>query len=101
MSEPDEDRRVIAFRVAQEALHNIRKHSRATSVEVRLEPRERGFVLIIADDGVGFDPIEVEAGERGHLGLPAMRERAELAGGRLEVTSRPGSGTTIQLWLPS
>jgi len=87
------------FRVAQEALHNVSKHAGGTRVDVLLDRRGRELVLIIEDDGVGFDPgARVEA-NRG-MGLDGMRERAALIGGRLEVESTSGRGTTLFVRVP-
>jgi PAS domain S-box-containing protein len=83
------------YRLAQEALHNVVKHAGATRVGVFLERRHPGAVLIIEDDGVGFD-LSAHRGELGSgLGLLSMRDRATLAGGELEIESSPGTGTTI------
>jgi two-component system NarL family sensor kinase len=82
------------YRVAQEALANVRKHAEATRVEVALRGAPGAVSLSVQDDGVGFDLGAV--GERGH-GLIGMRERARLAGGRLRITSRPGHGTRVGL----
>ena len=89
----------MLFRIAQEALANVRKHSEATSVRVFVEERDGGFAIRLEDDGRGF--ILDEAGESaGHLGLPAMRERAQLAGGWCRVHGMPGTGTTVEAWVP-
>jgi two-component system NarL family sensor kinase len=87
------------YRIAQEALMNVRKHARATTATVSLEQRDGGYQVRVADDGVGFEPTEIGAAP-GHLGLFAMRERTELAAGHLRVESAPGSGTTIEVWIP-
>jgi PAS domain S-box-containing protein len=62
-----------AFRIVQEALHNVVKHARASSVKVRIQATQGGLALLVSDDGVGFDDEETSAG---HLGLKSMRERA-------------------------
>jgi signal transduction histidine kinase len=81
-----------AYRIAQESLHNIVKHSQATEVRVTLASTWAGLQLEVADNGRGFDT----GGEfPGHLGLRSMKERAEKVGGRLEVTSQPGIGTRV------
>ena len=82
------------YRIAQEALNNAAKHSRARRVEVILERRPDCVLLILEDDGVGF--AEVEGGEaRQGYGLVGMKERAALVGANLEIESTPGKGTTI------
>lgn len=90
------------YRIAQEALHNVIKHAEASHVLVRLERRNAATVLAIADDGRGFDPAAVPEPEDGRaLGLVGMRERATLAGGRFEITSAPGAGTSIVVRIPA
>jgi signal transduction histidine kinase len=59
----------------------------------------RGSLVVIDDDGEGYDPSRAE-GRAGHLGLSLMQERAEIAGGWCRVESAPGAGTTVQFWLP-
>src|SRR5262249_58144926 len=80
--QPNEEIRIILYRVAQEALTNIRKHAQAEEAAVLLAQQDGCFVGRIADDGVGFSPQETLP-MPGHLGLAAMRERAELAGGAI------------------
>jgi signal transduction histidine kinase len=99
-SQPDEEARIILYRVAQEALTNVRKHARAGEAEVLLSRRDGGFVVRITDDGVGFTPEETPS-VPGHLGLAAMRERIELAGGTIRIDSAPQTGTVVECWLPS
>jgi PAS domain S-box-containing protein len=99
VSEPPPDTRTALYRIAQEALMNVRKHAGATKVDVLLEAREHGYFIRIKDDGGGFDPDSIQV-VNGHLGLPAMRERAEMAGGWCRIDSRAGAGTTVELWLP-
>ncbi len=88
-----------AFRVAQEAMTNIRKHAAgAREVWVSLSISEDDVRLSVRDDGPGFQVPGLDAFVRsGHLGLAGMAERAHLIGGRLEVVSSPGEGTTVQL----
>jgi PAS domain S-box-containing protein len=97
--DPPPDVRVIAYRIVQEALTNARKHAGATSVRVGIAHEGQGLRLVIADDGVGFSP-DRWAEKPGHIGLSTMRERAEVAGGRLQIWSAEGSGTTVECWLP-
>jgi signal transduction histidine kinase len=84
-------------RVVQEALANVRKHARAEQVLVQLTPRNGCLRVTVSDDGQGFD---AQAIGRTHFGLQTMRERAESVGGGLTVTSAPGTGTQVELWLP-
>jgi two-component system, NarL family, sensor kinase len=85
------------FRIAQEALSNVRKHARAHRVSMSLRRRGRTVTLAVTDDGVGLPP----GGGRGAgHGLVGMRERARLLGGKLQVRSRPGEGTTITARVP-
>ncbi|MFD8986070.1 GAF domain-containing sensor histidine kinase [Streptomyces sp. NPDC059564] len=88
------------LRVAQEALHNALRHSGADRVEVTLARTSGGgAVLRVRDGGRGFSPSTVRTAGR-HLGLVSMRDRASGAGGRLEVHSEPGEGTTIEMEVP-
>jgi signal transduction histidine kinase len=95
------DTRGILFRIAHEAFTNARKHADATRIDVELEAQRGGYLLRIADDGVGFDPVQVASTKPGHLGLVAMRERAEIAGGKIDIYSLPGSGTVLEVWMPA
>jgi signal transduction histidine kinase len=98
--EPGPEARTIAYRIVQEALANTRKHANASRVEVFLETQEHGLCTTVRDDGVGFDVEATLAVDRpGHLGLKAMRERAELAEGWLRIESRPGA-TKVTFWIP-
>jgi PAS domain S-box-containing protein len=85
------------YRIAQEALHNVVKHANATSARISLVAAGAGLRLHVEDDGTGFNPDRVP---RGHLGLSGMRQRAELAGGQLQVSSVLGSGTQIDAFVP-
>jgi len=80
------------YRIAQEALHNIVKHAKATRASIRLASDGDGVTLEVRDNGAGFDP----RGEfPGHLGLKSMRERIEKLGGTLTIDSAPGRGATV------
>lgn len=98
--EPPLEAREIAYRVAQEALANVRKHADATQVTVTIEPYRAGVRLAVADDGAGFDPRQLDAPRPGHLGTVAMRERAALAGGWCTIDSATGRGTTVVAYVP-
>jgi signal transduction histidine kinase len=91
---------VQLMRIVQEALSNVRKHARATTVQVGLAVDADGLVLTVADDGAGFDPDR--PGRKGwpRFGLQTMRERAEAVGGRFEIVSTPGRGTTACVRIP-
>jgi len=90
---------VLVYRTTREALANVRKHSRANNVLVRFEDVGGGCLARIVDDGVGYDPAEVED-RPGHIGLSLMRERAEIAEGWCRIESTPGAGTTVEFWVP-
>ena len=98
--EPPSELRAILFRIAQEAIANARKHASATRIRVSVAAFDGGVRLVITDDGLGFDVGVIESPEPGHIGLPTMIERAQLAGGGCEVQSEPGRGTTVSAWLP-
>jgi signal transduction histidine kinase len=90
------EREFAILRIAHEALHNAVQHARAEHVKVRLSERGQRLTVEVSDDGVGFDPGRAEVRSR-HLGLTSMEERARELGGRLEIRSSPGSGTTVSL----
>jgi PAS domain S-box-containing protein len=96
---PDE-LRVVAYRIVQEALANVRAHAKASRVAVRLEEVDGGLLVRVSDDGVGFLPGLVERRPAGHLGLISMREQATMAGGWSRIASAPGMGTTVEVWIP-
>ena len=95
-----ESQRVTAYRITREAMSNVVRHAHASHVDVRIARVGLGVEVVVEDDGVGFDPAEI-APRAGHLGIPAMADRATIAGGRLRVERREGGGTRIRLWLPS
>ena len=88
------------YRVAQEALNNVLRHAAARHVTVLLERKGDGVVLVIEDDGRGFDPA-IDRGQGGGLGLLGMRERAQIVGGRIEIETGPGQGTSVYLRVPA
>ncbi len=85
--------RYALYQVAQEALNNILRHAHATQVTLHLEYRDGQHILEIQDDGCGFDP---QSPGVGGMGLDNMRQRLAEIGGRLDITSAPGQGTTIR-----
>lgn len=82
------------YRIAQEAMHNIVKHARATQVDLRLECEQGKVILEVRDNGVGFDP---EAEYPGHLGLISMRERAQRINAVISIESAPGEGACVRV----
>ena len=95
---PTPETSAIAYRIAQEALTNVRKHACAQHVTVDLRGDEHALVVRIADDGRGF---QGRPDEPGHLGLVTMRERAEMAGGWFRLESDDGRGTVVEFLLPA
>lgn len=86
------------YRIAQEALQNAVKHAQPTRIDVELCSEEDCLRLEVRDNGRGFNPSDTFPG---HLGLHSMRERAAMLGGRLEINSLIGLGTTIKVWIPA
>jgi signal transduction histidine kinase len=96
LREQDEDHELAVLRIVEEALHNALRHARARRIVVSL-----GSDLVeVSDDGDGFDPRRPELRAH-HLGLTSMEERARELGGRLEIRSAPGEGTTVRLETPA
>jgi len=97
---------LVLYRVVQEALTNVAKHSQARGVDINLLYRGNSARLSVLDDGTGFDcGSYVKRPHRRRddivkLGLQGLRERIELFGGRMHIRSRPGVGTLIQVDLP-
>jgi signal transduction histidine kinase len=101
---PDTEREIL--RVAQEAIHNMKKHALARSLFVRLDYGPDEIALEVRDDGQGFSSDRAresfpEGDGPGHYGLTGMKERAAMIGGVLEVTSEPGAGTAVRLRAPA
>jgi signal transduction histidine kinase len=96
------DQELVLFRIFQETLTNISKHAQATVVNALVESDAEGVLLQVSDNGRGFNqPISTnEFARSGHFGLMGIQERAQLLGGRLELQSQPGQGTTVRVWLP-
>jgi signal transduction histidine kinase len=85
------------LRIAQEALTNVRRHADATTVRVRVDAMSGRFRLSVVDNGRGFEQCAVQPTS---FGLSAMRERAALIGGEIEISSAPGDGTRVQVTAP-
>jgi len=92
-----DSQKIVLFRVVQEALSNVRKHSGAETVSVLLRSRRTFVDLTVTDDGCGFDP-RLLATDR--LGLAGISERVRLLGGAVEIDTSPGAGTTVRATLP-
>jgi signal transduction histidine kinase len=90
------------YRIAQQALLNVARHAQADSVGVLLEHRDSSVVLIVEDDGTGFDVEQVMGShvQEGNLGLYGMRERAALLGGTFTIESAPETGTSTFAEIP-
>jgi PAS domain S-box-containing protein len=91
--------KTVIYRILQEAVNNVAKHSRADEIQLGLKKKDSRIELTVQDNGRGFDfgkVIALKASRRG-FGLASMRERAELSGGRFEIDSADGRGTTIQV----
>jgi len=89
----------VVYRVAQESLNNIRKHSQATRINLLLDSTDMSIRLSVRDNGTGFD-AKTALAKPMSFGLAGMRERAALLGGKLQVRSAPGKGATVTLELP-
>jgi len=92
----------VIFYIIDEAIGNARKHAQAQTIQVRLYLQDNVFIAEVADNGRGFDvdAVQTRYDERGSLGMVNMYERADMVGGKLEVTSEPGKGTRITLSVP-
>jgi signal transduction histidine kinase len=89
----------IVLKNIGEVLTNVEKHAQATRVTVVAEESGGGIRVEVADDGTGFVVAE-SVRVPGHIGLVALRERAQLAGGWCRIESEPGAGTKVDLWVP-
>jgi PAS domain S-box-containing protein len=94
--------KVVVYRILQEAMNNVAKHSEADRVHISIVKFGNELKLKVQDNGCGFDfeTISSNPSPMSGYGLSNMRDRAEICGGKLEVTSKPGAGTTIELILP-
>jgi signal transduction histidine kinase len=94
--------KIVIYRVFQEALNNVFKHSKADSIHVSLKKTERSLMLSIRDNGEGFDPEAMLSyeGRTCGMGILGMRERTELSNGTFEITSQKGKGTVIEARWP-
>jgi len=90
---------VAFYRIAQEAMTNVAKHAHASRVDVMLESHDDSVLLVVEDDGIGFDPSDSSVRDRG-VGMLGMRERAALIGADFQIESKPGDGTSIFVRYP-
>ena len=86
---------IALFRIAQEALHNVTKHAKATHVDIELIEEKGDIMMAITDNGIGFDMKNQDSSTRAHWGLTLMQERARAANGKFLLRSVPGQGTQI------
>jgi len=91
--EVSEEKKLMIYRIFQECLSNVIKHSKATNAKIELVFEEPHLFLSIQDDGKGFHPTATKKG----VGLRNIKSRAELIEGKLDITSEPGAGTLINL----
>ncbi|MFF5897103.1 PAS domain S-box protein [Streptomyces argenteolus] len=96
---PTPETAITIFRIVQEALLNVHKHARASRVDVRVKSGDGGIMTHVVDDGTG-EPMSMD-GTGEHFGVIEMRERAETAGGWWSMHSRPGTGTSVEFWVPN
>ena len=92
--------KIALYRIAQEALQNVVKHAHAAQARIELRCDESGATMRVTDDGQGFDLAAPQDDETSY-GMRSMAERADLVGGRIAVTSRPGLGTTVTVTVPA
>ena len=92
----DDKMQVTIFRIVQEQLNNILKHSKATNASIRLSRHENDVTLAISDNGNGCDVSAEKAG----VGIINIKSRAELYGGTVAITSKPGEGYELKVMLP-
>jgi signal transduction histidine kinase len=94
----DKERSTAVFRIFQEILTNIARHSKASGVDVNLSISGDLLELKVADDGIGISESQISG--NGSLGLLGMRERAQLFGGKVSIHGVPGRGTTVSVSIP-
>ncbi|GAA0949870.1 hypothetical protein GCM10009554_49000 [Kribbella koreensis] len=95
---PPVGHQLTAYRLVQEALTNVAKHAEATGAKVAVKISTEGIAVTVTDDGRGFDLAAARKGSR--HGLPGMRERVRIHHGTLDIHTSPGTGTTVEAWLP-
>ncbi len=95
--------RICVYRVVQEALSNIERHSRASRARAGIRATKGGVFLTVSDDGEGFDPVTHVGSNKsdGHFGLEGMRQRVRLLSGEIDIDSAPGRGTVVRAHIPA
>jgi signal transduction histidine kinase len=94
------DKEALLFRAAQEAIRNVRRHADAAAVDVSVEADATTAVLVVTDDGRGFDPTAPAPSSNGHFGLRVMADLIRDGGGSVDIDSAPGKGTRVRLEVP-
>jgi signal transduction histidine kinase len=94
----DRNQSIALFRIVQETLTNAARHSKATEVEIHLEPIENLLFLIINDNGVGIDPARLRSSKS--LGIIGLRERVRLLNGKLDIANKKNGGTVVSVVIP-
>lgn len=99
----DKIKKVALFRIVQEALNNVHKHSEATKVKIKIELTRHNLFLVMEDDGIGFDAenLKISSSPEGGFGLFNMRERVELLDGKFQIKSEKNCGTKIIVSIPN
>lgn len=94
------DLRILVYQIVRELLFNVAKHAGTHRVRVEAEQTDHHVRVVVEDAGAGFDPATLEESGNAGLGLPSVRERLGLVGGRLDVASKPGEGTRVTVEVP-
>jgi signal transduction histidine kinase len=93
--------RVLLFQIVRELLFNVVKHADTDRATVTIDEADGGLIIIVADEGAGFDPAALKPKTEGGFGLFSVRERLRLFGGTLEIESAPGEGTRMIATIPA
>lgn len=93
----DSNRQMMVYRILRECIQNVIKHAKATALDISIIAEKDAVDIIVEDNGIGFDKQEVQEG----LGMQSIRSRVDFLNGKMEVTSQPGKGTVVALYIPS
>ena len=91
---------ITPYRVMEESLSNALQHGQPSAIQIDLFETDEKVMLIVSDDGIGFDQQQIENEDYAHTGLTGMQERVRLIDGVIDIRSEPGKGTTIQVMVP-